>query len=130
MGKFLCRLYAFNLAYQYFCAVRHADVRKFGNGFCRLTHYSCVQSAVYNNGFAYPFGFFTVKKITAAFGKFLFDFFVDLIKHYYRLLRRAYHTVIKGFGMNYRVYRKGNIRRGIDYRRGVSRTYAYCGLAA
>ena len=106
------------------------NARKVGNGFRRLTHYFCVQRAVYNNGFAHLFRFAAVKKITAAVGKFLFDFFVDLIKHYYRLLRRAYHTVIKGFGMNYRVYRKGNVRRGIDYRRGISRAHAYCGLAA
>ena len=101
MGKFLCRLHAFNLAYQYFCAVRHMNASKVGNGFRRLTHYFSVQSTVYNNGFAHLVCFVTVKKITAAVGKFLFDFFVDLIEHYYRLLRRAYHTVIKGFGMNY-----------------------------
>ena len=122
MRELLARIGGSHFAHQYLCVLRHFETGKFCDRICRLAYDFRVQRAVDDDRLPHLLRLRRREKISPAKLHFLLELRVNLLRHDYRLFRRADHSVIKGLGMEYGRNRKRNIRRHVHHRGRVSRT--------
>ena len=117
MCKLLGKLDGFDLADEDLRAFGNLDTRKSRDLMSLLANYLCIERTVDNDRFSDLFGLLRIEEIAASFRKLRLDLIVYLIENDHGLLRCADHSVVKCFGMNYRVDGEDYIR-GIVYDRG------------
>ena len=129
VGKLLGNIYALNLADKDLGVLGYFNTGKSGDLVRALANDLCVKRSVDDNRLSNLVKLVVCKEMTTALYKFGLYSLVYVLHNDNRLLGCADHTVVKGLGVDNRVYRKKYVGRGVDDGGSVTCANADCGLA-